>query len=343
MLRNCVLFIGLLVVVSLSSCSDSLTKGAKSTGGTAELLVVTDTPEQWEGRLGDSVRAYYAGYVDALPQPESRYDLLNASVKKFENNPLYATHSLILVLHADPKATQPSIDIKRNVWAEPQVMITVTASTDSSLINALTRYNDAIDELFSKNQFERTQNLYRMAPNRDAEAQLKKIFGIDLLIPGSFYVAIKTDNFVWMRQAVHRKKQDTELGLVFYTQTYKDTAQFGMNHIIRMRDSIGFNYIKGPTDGSFMSSSVDVIPPIRKVSDSKETGYRVITKGLWMIKQDFMGGPFVTYTLYNKKTNTILTAEGYVYNPNGEKRNFVIQLESVLQSIRFTDEPNSEK
>ncbi|HAQ65039.1 MAG TPA: hypothetical protein DCR43_04185 [Bacteroidales bacterium] len=339
MKKNLSLLACLLIVLFLSSCDNIGTSGSKATGGTSELLIITDTPEQWQGRVGDSLKAFFNRYVYALPQPEPQYDLLHASIKKFENNPLYISHSTILILHSDKTVTTPTIDVKRNQWASPQVIITLIASSDSALLSAFSQYKAAIDELFKKNQFERAQNLYKISSGKEAEALLKSKFNIDILIPGSFSIALKSNDFLWLRQAVHRKKQDTELGLIFYQLPYRDTAQFGLSHIIRQRDSIGFNYIKGPTDGSYMASSVDVIPPIREVSEDKETGYRAITRGLWMMKKDFMGGPFITYTLYNKKQNKILTAEGYAYNPNGEKRNFMIQLEAILQSIRFSEEP----
>ena len=334
------LLTSLIISVVVYSCSDTITSEKKATGGTSELLVVTASPEQWQGVVGDSVKAIFGQYIESLPQPEPLFDILNASVKKFENNPLYASHSLILVLNNDTAGKKVPIDVVRNKWASHQIIITLTAPDDSVLLALLSQYDEAIIELFKKNQFDRTRNLYELSPNRDVENQIKTTFKIDVRIPGSFSLATKSGNFIWLRQSIHRKKQDTDLGLFIFTQPYTDTAQFGMKHIIRMRDSIGSLYIKGPTEGSFMTSSTDVIPPTRLVIQDKELGYMVITKGLWKIKQDFMGGPFVSYTLYDKKTNTILTAEGFVYNPNGEKRNFMVQLESILNGIRFSDDEN---
>lgn len=341
MIKNLNLLACTLIILLLSSCDNIGTTGTKATGGTSELLVVTDTPEQWQGLVGDSLKAFFSNYVYALPQPEPQYDLLNASIKKFENNPLYISHSTILIVHADKTVATPVVDVKKNQWASPQVVVTLIASSDSALISAFGQYKEAIDELFKKNQFERAQNLYKISPAQEAETLLKSKFNIYIMVPGSFSIALKSNDFLWLRQAVHRKKQDTELGLVFYQKPYLDTAQFGLQQILRQRDSIGFSFIKGPTEGSYMATSTDVIPPVREVSESQETGYRAITRGLWMMKKDFMGGPFITYTLYNKKQNKILTAEAYAYNPNGEKRNFMIQLEAILQSIRFAEEPKT--
>lgn len=330
----------LLCVVGImvaSSCDNPLSNSAKSTGGTSELLIITESPQQWEGAVGDTLRSVFGAYLEAMPQPEPRYDILNASVKKFENNPLYATHSLILVLKTDSTLSEPMVDITRNKWATPQIIITMKANSDSSLIASVGKYAEAILELFQKNQFERTLNLFNMSPNREVSQTIQKEFNINMIIPGSFHVAIHKNNFLWLRQSAHRKKQDTELGIIVYSQNYSDTAQFNMKSVLARRDSIGFEYIKGPTDGSFMQTSVDVIPPVRNVVESKETGYTVITKGLWMIKKDFMGGPFVNYTLYDKANNRMITAEGYVYNPNGEKRNYMIQMEAILQSIRWNN------
>lgn len=327
----------LAALAGLASCDEKMITGVKATGGTSELLVVTESPEMWQGIVGDSVRAVFGRTIYGLPQPEPLYDFIHTSKQKFQNNPLFATHSLILILDKDSLAAKSTIDVQRNVRATPQIVITLKGASDTALVKVVSFYSEAMIELMKKNQYERILNLVDVSTNREATQKLRQTFGIEILIPGSFTLAIHNKTFAWLRQSAHRKKQDTELGLLLYSQPYTDTAQFSLKKIIRLRDSIGYQYIKGPTSGSFMESAVEDIPPVSITEENQQTGYRAITKGLWMIKKDFMGGAFVNYTLLNKKTNTLLTAEGYVYNPNGEKRNYMIQLEAIIQNIKWAE------
>jgi hypothetical protein len=44
-------------------------------------------------------------------------------------------------------------------------------------------------------------------------------------------------------------------------------------------------------------------------------------RGLWEVKVDFMGGPFISWTMVDEKRNRIVTAFGFVYAPKIGKRN----------------------
>ena len=53
------------------------------------------------------------------------------------------------------------------------------------------------------------------------------------------------------------------------------------------------------------------------------------------MQKDFMAGPFVSYTIVNPTHDKLITAEGFVYYPNKEKRDYLRQLEAMIYSIRF--------
>jgi hypothetical protein len=53
------------------------------------------------------------------------------------------------------------------------------------------------------------------------------------------------------------------------------------------------------------------------------------------VENDFMGGPFVSYTFVDEKRNRVVTLDGYVYAPNAPKRDLMIQLESIMYSMKL--------
>ena len=59
------------------------------------------------------------------------------------------------------------------------------------------------------------------------------------------------------------------------------------------------------------------------------------TRGLWRMNGDFMGGPFLSYTIYDEKNDRILTIESLLYGPTAKKRNVVLEMEAMMRSIKL--------
>jgi hypothetical protein len=54
-----------------------------------------------------------------------------------------------------------------------------------------------------------------------------------------------------------------------------------------------------------------------------------------MVHNDFMGGPFISYTFVDPSLERVITLDGYVYNPGDLKRNFIRQMEAIFHTISF--------
>jgi len=59
------------------------------------------------------------------------------------------------------------------------------------------------------------------------------------------------------------------------------------------------------------------------------------TKGNWEMLGDFMGGPFINYTIFDRSNNRILVIEGFCYAPSKQKRELMFELESIIKSVQF--------
>ena len=60
-------------------------------------------------------------------------------------------------------------------------------------------------------------------------------------------------------------------------------------------------------------------------------------RGLWEVENDFMGGPFVSYTTLDERTNRLITLDCYVYSPKYGKRNYLRALEHLVYVISFPE------
>jgi hypothetical protein len=66
-------------------------------------------------------------------------------------------------------------------------------------------------------------------------------------------------------------------------------------------------------------------------------GYTKEMRGMWKVVNDFMGGPFLSYTFVDNRTGKLVTVEGFYYEPNQKKRNMMLQLEAIAYSLKFVE------
>ena len=61
-------------------------------------------------------------------------------------------------------------------------------------------------------------------------------------------------------------------------------------------------------------------------------------RGLWKMVGDMMGGPFVSHARLDEKNQRVVVAEGFVYAPETDKRNFIRRIEAALYTLRLPGE-----
>ena len=59
------------------------------------------------------------------------------------------------------------------------------------------------------------------------------------------------------------------------------------------------------------------------------------TRGLWRMKNDFMGGPFLNYLIKDPKNDRIIMVEGFVYAPKIKKRPLMRQLDIIFGTLEI--------
>lgn len=68
---------------------------------------------------------------------------------------------------------------------------------------------------------------------------------------------------------------------------------------------------------------------------SVQGDYALEARGLWRIKGDFMGGPFVSHVRLDKANQRIIVSEIFIYSPDKMKRNLVRQMEASLYTLKL--------
>lgn len=324
----------LILLTSFSSCVDekgSEIKKARSVGGSSEILMVTQNDEQWNGQMGQSVRDFFEQEQYGLPQPEKNFKVAHINLDAL--NDMFKKHRNLIIAKIDKDIKNPLVETQRNLDSEPQFVIRITASSPESWVRAFETQKDGLKLIFDDNERKRFQEYFRPMTDSKLVAQLKNKFGISMNVSEGYVIAANGDNCVWLL----KRGEDKDMSFVIYELPYKDTADLNLNNIIKVRDSIVQKYIPGPIDGSYMTTDKEFVKPVSKVLPDFPAGYAVETRGMWNVVGDFMGGPFVSYSIVDPTSSKIVTAEGWIFYPNKEKRDLLRQQESILYSLKFAE------
>ena len=327
----------LVIMTTLVSCVNNEDnakkeiKKARSVGGTSEILMVTQNDDQWNGQIGQAVRDFFEQEQYGLPQPEKNFKVAHLNINAL--NDMFKKHRNLIIAKIDKDIKNPLVETQKNWMSEPQFVMRITASSPESWVKTFESQKDGLKLIFDENERERFQEFFRPTRDHKIIAQLKKQFGVTMNVPEGYFIGIDKDNFMWIR----KETSDMSMAFMIYELPYKDTADLNLNNIIRVRDSIVQKYIPGPIDNSYMTTDKEFIKPISKELPKFPAGYAVETRGLWNVVGDFMAGPFVSYSIVNPESDKIITAEGWIYYPNKDKRDLLRQQESILYSLKFVE------
>ena len=315
----------------MTGCSGTGNGSGKplSMGNTAEVLVVLQNDQQWENVIGQTIRKYLAADMYGMPQKEPIFKLLHLKASSFSD--VFQKQRDILIVRIDPRLKAPKITVMHDKWAAPQLIITVSAPTTESFVQTFTTKKEFFINKFLAFERQRILTVFKTSLNDKVIAALKKEFHFTLDVPVGFYLAKSVPNFMWIRHEANRYSQ----GILIVSVPYRDTAQFSRDSILSVVQKYQLNEIPGPTHGSYMSIDRKFLLPKARRITHFPTGFAVEIRGLWRVEHDFMGGPFISYTFVNKNTHDLVTLFGYVYYPNHKKRDLLLQVESILYSVKF--------
>ncbi len=318
-------FLSLIIVtLMISSCakSDKITL-VDSTGRINNVLIVMNN-EDWEGRVGDSLRQIIAQPLPGLPQEE--YPFTVNQVDPITFNSLFKRNRNILFIGVD---TLEHFYSNKNLYAYPQLTLTILGRDKNELIRNMMSHGEELISTFKENDM----RLYQSRITKDAyetnEINTFNNLGLEFKIPRAYRMVEDTGDFLWYRSTITRGL----LNLLAYEIPVENLDSVSEDDLIRYRDSIGKTYVPGQFDSTYLATEKLVRPIVKKVNVGGREALE--SRGLWYVENDFMGGPFVSYTFKDEDTGRLLVIEGFSYTPSAKKRDFVFELESILKTVSF--------
>ncbi|MBP0902873.1 DUF4837 family protein [Mariniflexile gromovii] len=334
-MRN-IIFSAVLLVLFVS-CGNKKSSDDKllsdSSGNINNVSVVIDN-ELWDGSIGDAIRNILTAPIYGLPQDEPMFTISQIPPSVFSG--FVTKNRTILKIEVNKEARFEALN---NVYAQPQKVIVVSGKSREQIIETLNDNASKIVKTFrSEEMAERTR---QMAKSPHKFSSIQKKLGLTIQFPSVYRIAKETDNFFWIRKDITTGTTNLMIFEVPYNAIKRNDSL--VSQIVRLRDSIGKEYIKGRQDGeikqdgekieSYMTTEGAYAPFISEtIVDNKPA---IETKGLWDLKADFMGGPFINYAIEDKINKRWVIVEGFAFAPSVEKRDYMLELEAIIKSVKI--------
>lgn len=297
-----------------------------SNGGLYEIFVVCND-DKWQGELGDTMRHVLQQPIEMLNQSEPQFDVLQVGPAAFSN--IIGRHRNLLFIRTGSEYKQASITAQYDVYAAPQIVLTLSGPTTGSIIRYVSDHRQELVQVLELAERNRALSAAARYNERTLGELVKDKFGIKIDIPKGYKLRAEGEDFIWIS---HERPQISQ-GFFIYSYPHAGREDFDREHLLERRNEFAAR-IPGPVEGSYMttfSEDPDLAPIVRYVDIGGRHWARM--SGFWDVHGDFMGGPFFTYSTVNHATNRVVALDCYLYSPKQPKRNFYYQLEHLVFSV----------
>jgi hypothetical protein len=309
----------------LGSCSSgnekkSAVKG-KVQSAPYELLVVAN--KDWlKTETGQKLVELVEAPISGLPQREGNFRVTYINPEAFKG--VFKFYANVLVVGVDMKYEESKMTLEKDLYARPQVVEGLYASTDQAFVKLLGTHQKDILKVFNENEFARERKLLEKNYCGAVLAQVQKQFGVSIKVPQDVDDMKVGKNFLWASAS----KKDFQQNVCVYTLPLSETLSFE-----EVRDSVMKVNIPGDREDQWMETDRRTV-----MVDDITRNDLIVVRGLWDMRNDAMGGPFVSYVYADTVRHRFLVVEGFVFAPDKKKRPIMRQLEAALQTVKFESE-----
>lgn len=330
MKKTLLILVALVVMASCGGESNRTKYIPESTGSPYEMVIVCDD-DLWEGKVGDTVKGVFLASDPMMNQAEPYFDVLRKKEYGFKG--VFVKHRNIFMMKVDstmPNDKNTQYIVKDNLWATPQIIISLKAKTSELLYDLFLLKEKEIMSLFDTAEQIRFENKLKKYASKDIDTLVKNNLDIGISLPKNYKLRnLMKPDFIWLSYEMPLSSQ----GVVIYTYPYTG-QKLSLKKLIKMRNKF-VSRIPGQLDGSYMETSNAFKPIIDEINVDGVDWIKI--SGFWRVYNDFMGGPYRNYTTIDKENNRVVSVDCYVYSPDANKgqRNYIKQLDSVIRTIKL--------
>ena len=305
-----------------------------ATGSVLEIVAVVDS-SLYSERIRSALHNALSPITGERLQKERRAKLYVIPRWNFSRT-YRTTRYLVLVEKADSTA---SLTLTKDLYATPQCVFRIKAPDESAAAEQINSSGAYIWQSIRQSAIDALQERFSRIPNTRLKAV--SALGIDISVPNYYHVARSEKDFVWLTMDLAKHGVKGSANILLYRLDSATVASAGQN-AVELRDTIARRYVPGETEGSYMQTERQAVRPGSEKAVLNDTP-AVFTYGYWRVEGDYMGGPFLNYTIVDPTDGTAYCADGFVYLPSEEKDAYMLELEAILRTFRLAQKPAGKK
>jgi len=309
----------LIAAVSLQSCKDGAASMMPKSGGRPfEVLIVAN--DRAAGAVVDSV---LSTDTPCLPQPEPLFDTSLTDSARF-NRTARLARSIVIVTVSGWLFTETHIRYEKNVWVKDQMVTYVNAPDVATLRRGMNKAGSQLVALLTR--FELNSAIRRLAAGSNwwADSMAAAVAGKRMRVPVELTSSKRGKDFLWL-------SDNANSGMTNICVYAYGGLDAGAERFRTARDSVMRVNIPGERAGMYMTT---VQEPLSCAAEMVRLRPRTIVRGLWEMRGDAMGGPFVAHVVADSARRRMVVAEAFVYAPETKKRNLIRKAEAALYTLK---------
>lgn len=302
----------------LLSCGDKADSLLPQSGGSPYEVVVASDDEA----CADITDSLLSQADECLPQDEPMFDVSKTSQRRFGQTAKLA-RNIVIVTADSSQFTRTRIRYEKNAWAKPQMVVYITTPSAERLRHDMASSGGKITQLLTRAEMNAAISELKAEDNVKAEKSAAKTFGVSISIPKDMTSSKQGRDFLWLSNNAATGMRN--ICIYRYAGTKLDAGR-----AVAVRDSIMKANIPGERRGMYMQTSAN---SVRTGMERVKGRDIMVTRGLWEMHGDAMGGPFVAHSLVDSAKGMIVVAEAFVYAPERKKRNLTRSTEAALYTL----------
>lgn len=343
----------ILIAVIFTACSgneNSQRLLVKASGKPGEIILVMDSL-QWQGKLGDAIRATLMQDLPGVSRPEKIFTVRYIEPTLF-NSVLNKARNLVFVATLDSRTKggqvvrnfmtknyiqdnpDKFIISQKDIYASGQDALYLFSATADELAERILNNKNTIVNFFNKRENQRMMNaLYVSKEEKSVNKFLLDKYGYSLRAPRGYRIEANEPDFFWMRSV---GEIDKNIFITYRNYTSEDI--FKNSNLIGLRDSITRHNIFEDPENDESYTRVDTMN-IRTefVTTSFNNNYAKRIRGIWKANNLSLGGSFLSYIFVDKSTNRLYYLDGFVVAPGRQKREALRELDVILHTFKTVE------
>ncbi len=276
------------------------------------------------------MKAWFAQPQPGLPQMEPVFDILNIPFASFEGH--LKGNRNILAIRISERVDSATLRYRENPWSRTQRYFEISAPDTASFFKLFDANKEKIMAVFLDAERNRLVSAYKNKPDNKLQLFFKENYHLNISFPPEYILNKHENGLAW----ISRETKTDSRGVIFFQEPYTNTKQLTAAGVVKHVNARLKTQIPGPSEGSYMA--LDTLLPVDTLAyPYAGEHYALLLKSIWIVENDFMGGPYILNVVLDKKNERVLYFMGYVYAPEDKKRNRIRQVEAILFTMELEE------